>query len=132
MSTALGLALLCLAAPLAAAALSVVIPPLRARGAPAAALTVISSLLATFASLALLRLGPGPGSAARLTVPWMVVQGRALGEVGVRLDGVSVPMLAVVCLVALGVQIYSLDYPAPSARPPTAGTSPTTRSSFSA
>ena len=110
MTTALGLALLCLAAPLAAAALSVVIPPLRQRGTPVAALTVLSSLMATVASLALLRIGPGPGAAARLTVPWMVVQGRALGEVGVRLDGVSMPMLAVVCLVALAVQVYSLDY----------------------
>jgi len=110
MTTALGLALLCLAAPLAAAALSVVIPPLRQRGTPVAALTVLSSLMATVASLALLRIGPGPGAAARLTVPWMVVQGRALGEVGVRLDGVSMPMLAVVCLVALAVQVYSLEY----------------------
>jgi NADH-quinone oxidoreductase subunit L len=110
MSLALGLALLCVGAPLAAAALAVVIPPLRARGTPAAALVVASSTAAAVASLVLLRLGPGPGSAASLTVPWMVVQGRALGEVGVRLDGVSVPMLAVVCLVALAVQVYSLAY----------------------
>ena len=93
MSTALGLALLSLGAPLAAAALAVVIPPLRTRGAPAAGITVASSILATLASLVLLRIGPGPGSATSLAVPWMVVQGRTLGEVGVRLDGVSMPML---------------------------------------
>ena len=50
------------------------------------------------------------GRAIRATVPWMVVQGRGLGEVGVRLDAVSIPMLAVVCLVALAVQVYSIAY----------------------
>src|SRR5262249_59082816 len=69
MSTALGLALLCLGAPLAAAALAVVIPPLRTRGAPAAGLTVASSVGATLASLPLLRLGPRPGSAVSPTAP---------------------------------------------------------------
>jgi hypothetical protein len=98
MSGALGLALLTLLAPLGAATLAVVIPPLRRRGTPAAGLTVASSVMAAGAALALLRLGPGPGAAASLSVPWMVVQGRPLGQIGVRLDGVSVLMLAALCL----------------------------------
>jgi NADH-quinone oxidoreductase subunit L len=50
------------------------------------------------------------GRAIRATVPWLVVQGRGLGQIGVRLDAVSIPMLVVVCLVALAVQVYSVAY----------------------
>ena len=105
MSPSVVLALITLAAPLAAALLCVLIPPLRHRGTPAAMLTILASLLATGAA-ALLTLHDPAGQAIRATVPWLVLQGRGLGEFGVRLDAVSVPMLAVVCLVALAVQIY--------------------------
>src|SRR5678815_6011026 len=50
MNPAVTLALVTLAAPLAAALLSVVIPPLLHRGAPAAMLTILGSLLATGAA----------------------------------------------------------------------------------
>ena len=109
MSSPVTLALLTLAAPLAAALVSVIIPPLRHRGAPAAMLTIVASLLAT-AAAAILVVQGGAGQAIRATVPWLVLQGRGLGEVGVRLDAVSVPMLAVVCLVALAIQVYSVGY----------------------
>ncbi len=109
MSSSVVLALVTLVAPLGAALLSVVIPPLRHRGAPAAMLTIVSSLLATGAAAMLLTQDLA-GRAIRATVPWMVLQGRGLGQVGVRLDAVSVPMLAVVCLVALAVQVYSIAY----------------------
>ena len=109
MNPSVTLALVTLVAPLGAALLSVIIPPLRHRGAPAAMLTILGSLLATGAA-GLLVMEDVAGRAIRATVPWMVVQGRGLGEVGVRLDAVSIPMLAVVCLVALAVQVYSIAY----------------------
>ncbi|HTS79905.1 MAG TPA: NADH-quinone oxidoreductase subunit L [Myxococcaceae bacterium] len=109
MSPSVTLALVTLAAPLGAALISVVIPPLRHRGVPAALLTLVGSVLATGAAATLV-LQDVAGQAVRATVPWLVVQGRGLGEVGVRLDAVSVPMLAVVCLVALAVQVYSVAY----------------------
>ena len=109
MSPSVTLALVTLVAPLAAALVSVVIPPIRHRGMPAAILTILGSLLATGAS-ALLLMEDVAGRAIRATVPWLVVQGRGLGEVGVRLDAVSIPMLGVVCLVALAVQVYSVAY----------------------
>ena len=109
MNPSVALALVTLAAPLAAALICVVIPPIRHRGAPAAFLTILGSLLATVAAGALVTEDVA-GRAIRATVPWMVVQGRGLGEVGVRLDAVSIPMLAVVCLVALAIQVYSVAY----------------------
>jgi NADH-quinone oxidoreductase subunit L len=109
MNPSVTLALVTLVAPLAAALVSVVIPPIRHRGTPAAMLAILGSLLATGAS-ALLLMEDVAGRAIRATVPWMVVQGRGLGEVGVRLDAVSIPMLGVVCLVALAVQVYSVAY----------------------
>jgi len=109
MNLSVTLALVTLVAPLAAAALCILVPPLRHRGTPAAALTVLGSLMAT-AAAGLLATEDVAGRAIRATVPWMVVQGRGLGQVGVRLDAVSIPMLAVVCLVALAVQVYSLAY----------------------
>jgi NADH-quinone oxidoreductase subunit L len=109
MNPSVTLALVTLIAPLAAALLSVLVPPLRHRGGPAATLTILGSLLATGAA-GLLVMEDVAGRAIRATVPWMVVQGRGLGQVGVRLDAVSIPMLAVVCLVALAVQVYSVAY----------------------
>jgi NADH-quinone oxidoreductase subunit L len=109
MSPSVLLALVTLVAPLTAALLSVIVPPLRHRGAPAAALAILGSVLATGAA-ALLAMEDVGGRAIRATVPWLVVQGRGLGQIGVRLDAVSIPMLAVVCLVALAVQVYSIAY----------------------
>jgi NADH-quinone oxidoreductase subunit L len=109
MNPSVALALVTLVAPLSAALISVIVPPLRHRGAPAAMLTILGSLLATGAA-GLLVMEDVAGRAIRATVPWMVVEGRGLGQVGVRLDAVSIPMLAVVCLVALAVQVYSVAY----------------------
>ena len=85
MNPSVTLALVTLVAPLDAALVSVVIPPIGHRGAPAAMLAILGSLLATGAA-ALLLMEDVAGRAIRATVPWMVVQGRGLGEVGVRLD----------------------------------------------
>jgi NADH-quinone oxidoreductase subunit L len=116
MSSPVLLALIALAAPLGAALLEVVVPVLRRRGTPAAALTVASSALATIAALKLV-LDGAAATSVRAVVPWMIVQRRPLGEIGVRLDGVSVPMLWVVCTVALAVQVYSLAYMRGESRP---------------
>jgi NADH-quinone oxidoreductase subunit L len=109
MNPSVSLALVTLIAPLAAALICVVIPPVRHRGGPAAMVTILGSLLATGAA-GLLVTEDVAGRAIRATVPWLLVQGRGLGEMGVRLDAVSIPMLLVVCLVALAVQVYSVAY----------------------
>ena len=99
-----------LAAPASAALLLVLLPWVRHRGAPAALLTIASTLVATAAAAKVVVDRSLGASDIRLTVPWLRVNGRTLAEVGIQLDGVSAAMLLVVCLVALSVQIFSLEY----------------------
>jgi NADH-quinone oxidoreductase subunit L len=110
MTRPIALALVALLAPAAAALLLAVTPPLRRRGAPAAALTILGSVTALGAALLLLadRLHGGP--AALATVPWLRSGATVVAEIGVCADGVSASMLAVVTLVALCVQVFSLGY----------------------
>jgi NADH-quinone oxidoreductase subunit L len=96
-------------APFAAALLCVVLPFLRRRGTPAAALCVLASLVSAGAALFLLSQHEDE-AVSRSTVPWIVFGGRAFASVGVHLDGVSVAMLVVVTLVALCVQVFSTAY----------------------
>jgi NADH-quinone oxidoreductase subunit L len=104
------LALIATLAPAAAALLLWVLVPLRHRGAPAAWVTLLGSVVALGAALKLVvdRLGGAPD--VRSTIPWIEERGRAIAEIGVQLDGVSVPMLVIVCLVALCVQLFSVAY----------------------
>jgi len=104
------LALLALLAPALAALVLVVVPPLRHRGGAAAAVTLGGSTAALGAVALLLAGRMGGAPVVRWTVPWLEARGRVLAEVGVLLDGVSVPMLAVVTFVALAVQVYSVAY----------------------
>ena len=104
------LAEVALGAPALAALILVLVPWARHRGAPAAGVTIASSLVATAAAVKLV-LDRGLGATdLRVTVPWLCVQGKTLAEVGIQLDGVSTVMLVVVCLVALCVQVFSLEY----------------------
>ena len=120
MTRPISLALVALFAPAAAALLLALASPLRRRGTPAAALTLLGSATSLGAALLLLadRLHGGPPALA--TVPWLRSGASVLAEVGVCADGVSAPMLAVVTLVALCVQVFSLGY-MHDERPPSFG-----------
>ena len=105
--------------PLATSLLLVVVPWLRRSGKPAGWLSVFSAGLALLASLKLFvdQLGAGAATLDRVTAQWLPHNAlgtgplsRAVIEVGVQLDGISVPMLVVVCLVAFCVQVFSLGY----------------------
>lgn len=129
--SSLTLALVVLFAPLAAAAILIVVAPLRASGKPAAWLSVATAALALGASLMLFaRLLSGPHELGEEIVRWLphtALSGGVLGEgalasgvieLGLRLDGISISMLCVVTIVALSVQVFSIGYmadePAPS------------------
>jgi NADH-quinone oxidoreductase subunit L len=101
------LALVATLAPAAAALFLWAALPLRHRGMPAAVVCIAGSLVSLGATLVLVAARVGVVTA---TIPWLVENGHTTAELGVRLDGISVPMLVVVGLVALCVQIFSLGY----------------------
>ena len=109
MNTLQSWAALAVLAPLAAALLCVVLPPLRRAGKPAMMICILASLVATAASIVLVKEHEA-GAVTRTTIPWIVFSGKALATIGVHVDGVSVAMLLVVCVVALCVQIFSTAY----------------------
>ncbi len=106
----LALALVALFAPLAAAALLVVLPWVRYRGMPAAVVTLAGSVASTVAAASLLWSRTTGAADVRAVIPWLQEAGRPIAEVGVLIDGVSAPMLVVVTVVALCVQVFSLGY----------------------
>src|SRR5262245_61535865 len=101
---------LALAVPLLPAAAALLIGCWRALGRNGAAAAAVSIAAASFSFVAALALLFGGSLPIRATIPWLPVGGRVLAELGVRVDGTNAPMLAVVGLVALAVQIYSLGY----------------------
>ncbi len=105
----LAAAALALFAPLGMAMLLAFVAPLRARGKPAAWLSVAAALVSLAASLFIFafRFGAPP---LRRTVAWLPQEGLPLAEVGLALDGVSAGMLVVVTFVASMVQVFSLGY----------------------
>ena len=92
--------------------------PLRRSGRPAAWLSVLGSLGALGGSLVLLArlLASGGAELGRSTTTWLPHADLAAAsaaspiELGLLLDGVSIPMLVVVCLVASMVQVFSTGY----------------------
>ncbi len=104
-------ALVALFGPVVAALIIAVVPPLRKAGKPAAYLAVAAALLAFVGAVALmLRQLGAPADAIVQTTRWLPSGGQTIAEIGVRLDGISVPMLLVVTTVALSVQVFSLGY----------------------
>ena len=110
MSPALWYAAISLGAPILAALVLATVPALRRRGAPAAAICILGSVAAFGAAVLMLldRLGGGPAEV--WSVPWLESGGVTIADIGLRVDGVSASMLAVVTLVALCVQVFSLGY----------------------
>ena len=101
------LALLALLLPAAIALLIGVLHPLRYAGKPAAYLSVVGALISVGCAVMLFM---SHGATEAYAVPWLKVGGATIATVGVHLDGVSLSMLLVVTIVALCVQVFSLEY----------------------
>lgn len=117
-TTPLTLALVALFVPVGAAALIGLVVPLRRAGKPAAYLAVAAAIVSLGAALSLFQNQlVHPHDAFLHTTPWLPGVGHAVAEVGIRLDGISVPMLVVVTGVATMVQVFSLGYMAEEPMP---------------
>ena len=104
-------ALVALFGPALAALIIGVAAPLRKQGKPAAYVAVAAAALSLLAAVALmLRQLGAPAEALVATTRWLPSAGQTIAEIGVRIDGISVPMLLVVTLVATCVQVFSLGY----------------------
>ncbi|MBI2393957.1 MAG: NADH-quinone oxidoreductase subunit L [Deltaproteobacteria bacterium] len=110
MSRPITLALVATLTPALVALFLAATPFIRRRGAPAAALTVLGSVVSFGAAVMLLLSRLGQTGTELFTVPWIRSSARVIAEAGVHVDGVSASMLAVVCFVALCVQVFSLGY----------------------
>src|SRR5487761_2693504 len=110
MTSTIALASVTLLAPAGAALLAAAIPWLRKRGTPAAALCILASVASFVAALLLLVERLGGAEPETWSVPWIRSGGAVVAEIGLHVDGISSSMLAVVTLVALSVQIFSLGY----------------------
>jgi len=110
MSHAVTLALVALLTPAFAALFLAATPMIRRQGKPAAAITILGSVVSFGAALMLFLDRLHSEGTERLVVPWIHTGGKIAAEAGVHVDGVSASMLAVVCFVALCVQVFSLGY----------------------
>ena len=105
------LALIAVFAPLAAAVVLMLVPALRRAGRPAAWISLAGAGASLYASITLLlRWRALPERVVSSEVEWLHEGYTTMATIGVSLDGISVPMLAVVALVAVCVQIFSLEY----------------------
>jgi len=103
-------ALVALGAPAAAALVLAALPRLRRRGAPAAWVCLAASMASTVAAVLLFAAqarGTAPGA---WIASWLQIDGHGIGDVGVRIDGISSAMLLVVTVVATSVQVFSVGY----------------------
>ncbi|HEY5958651.1 MAG TPA: proton-conducting transporter membrane subunit, partial [Polyangiaceae bacterium] len=95
--------------PLATALVLAVVPGLRTRGWPAVWLSVCTAALAAGGALYLLAT-TDPSLPIVLTESWLPQANASLVDVGLRIDGISTSMLAIVTLVAFAVQVFSIGY----------------------
>ncbi len=89
--------------------------PLRRLGRPAAWLSIACAAASLAAAVMAWR--AASGAPVRLVWDWLPAQGQALATIGVLVDADSAIMLALVALVALLVQVYSLEYLSDEASP---------------
>jgi NADH-quinone oxidoreductase subunit L len=109
--TAVQLGAIAVLTPLFVAVLLLVVAPLRKSGRWAAWLSVAGALASFGASVAMLvQRVADPSYGASLVYQWIPAAGTTVAAVGLELDGVSISMLAIVSLVALCVQVFSLEY----------------------
>jgi proton-translocating NADH-quinone oxidoreductase chain L len=104
------LAVIATLAPAVAALALLVIFPVRHRGGPSAWVTILGTLISLGCGLKLLVDRLGGAADVRATIPWIEERGRAMAELGIQIDGVSLPMLVIVGVVALCVQLFSVSY----------------------
>ncbi len=104
------LATLVLMLPLGAAALLLLVPPLRHRGRVAAGLCIAATSVALLATIPLALHYCAGAEPLTLRWSWLPAGGVALATLGLHLDAVSTSMAVVVALVALCVQVYSTGY----------------------
>jgi NADH-quinone oxidoreductase subunit L len=103
------LASVVLLAPAAAFALIGCIPPLRVSGRPAAFVSILGIGTSLAASIALLAAFASRSTPVTWEYLWAPLADGGI-RFGLLLDGVSVPMLAVVSGIAFLIQVYSLAY----------------------
>jgi NADH-quinone oxidoreductase subunit L len=105
------LALLTLGGPLAAFALIGLLPPLRRAGGPAALLSIAGIAVAALASgIQAVPFFRGAAAPATYEFLWAPLAGAPSIRFGLLVDGLSASMAALVALIALLVQVYSLAY----------------------
>ena len=94
-----------------AALLLFVVQPIRYNRHLAGGLSALGALASFAASVTLvaLRMGADPAPAIYEST-WLPEAGRSVATIGMHLDGISASMLVVVSLVALCVQLFSLEY----------------------
>src|SRR5499425_1580176 len=103
-------ALVALLLPASAFLLLAVVAPLRRSGRPAAYLSVLFAAGALASALVSLRVTSASGGYSVWLWPWIPTEAGPLTSVGVLADGDSALMLALVALISLLVQVYSLGY----------------------
>jgi NADH-quinone oxidoreductase subunit L len=104
-------ALVALLGPVAAAFIIGVVAPLRRAGKPAAYLSIAAAAASLLgASALMMRQLAAPEDVLIQTTRWLPSAGHTIADIGVRIDGISVPMLMVVTVIATSVQVFSLGY----------------------
>ncbi len=111
-------ALLALLTPLGAAIAIALVVPLRRRGTPASWLS-IAAVIVSFVSAVKLFSGQvaNPHQVTLRTLEWLPSATSTMARIGIRLDGISIPMLVVLTTVAMCVQVFSLGYMADEPAP---------------
>ncbi len=107
---AVELAALALLSPIVVVAVLAFVTPLRHNSALASGLSILGALTSLAASTMLLMQQLLDPVSTTLRREWLTAGGEAVASVGLTVDGISVPMLVVVCFVATMVQIFSVGY----------------------
>ncbi len=116
--SALTWALLALLTPLGAALVIALVVPLRRRGTPAAWLSIAAVMVSFISAIVLFSNQLAhPHWVTLRTLDWLPSTTGTLARIGIRLDGISVPMLLVLATVAMCVQVFSLGYMAEEPAP---------------
>jgi NADH-quinone oxidoreductase subunit L len=97
-------------APLTAALLLALLPPLRHTGRPAAMVSILGAVVALGSALLLWSQVRDTGLPITMEWEWLVESQGTIATIGVLADAQSTLMLLLVTLVALLVQVYSLGY----------------------
>ena len=116
--SALTWALLALLTPLGAALVIALVVPLRRRGTPATWLSIAAVVVSFISAIQLFASQlADPHQLTLYQLDWLPSATGTMARIGVRLDGISIPMLLVLATVAMCVQVFSLGYMADEPAP---------------